>query len=997
MAKKSKKKSKKTPTKKKKSKTTAKAKTHKAQQSSSNEGVWNKTRKVKFTPTLGSSSLVNEVVDTVTYTDNSHAESDSLEFSLDNESGQFLAGGHPYKGESARGKFDRIDWKQKYSVDSGAMSVDSYTASGPSNDVVTVTALSAPSYHEVSSRTRTRTYKNTTLKTIAKKIAKRAKFKLKYYGPSVKIIKRQQDDVTDLEFLTTLCEDYGFRVKIHDKAFIVYSATRFAKRSPAITIPKYWVGDGYQYETDIQGAYGYARNTYEDKKGNKDKESYVYSSQPKFKNVVKKYIQGTLKHTKTMHVSPKGGSGSLGKFAKGSKFVVDAKYPNGWAKVHYYKSYKTKEWVNNSDSTGGQTVTGKRNDIIGTSSSVVGKTASYFGFIGEWCAAFVGWTLKHSGCSHCYEQIRKHSKQNINTTGPYHDWCKKHPAKPGEYLPGDIVVFNWNRNRNGVAHHVGFVYMVSSDRRHIKATIEGNTTRPGSKTHCVAVHYGDHNPFIIGVGHLPLGGTVKSASTAKTRKSSTHRGQHLEEVTVKKRVYGYIYVGKKSQNMTMKLVKHNVKVATQRGLTVDSPGANKWDSKRIAVNRLNKENETIEKLTMTIPGANAKTHAMNVIKLGKDWGGLSGKWFIDSSVTSYGPSETLAQELATHRITGANTKNPVRSVGSVCKFKGGYVHSSSNGGKSHKVKGGSKVRILKVDKKGKYTYMVETVPSLSKKWKHKTVKVSDYTSKDRSVGVNGNALHDGCCASDHLPLYSKVKIGGKVYTVMDRCHGKTDGIMIYHSDPNYKSKGERTVDIMYKTPTSKAKILGWVSSAELSTIVPKASSNVTQRTKRSWKVSHHYIPSVGGSNAVTVWNQLAELGWSAEATACIMGCIEYESGFRVHAVDPIDGGWGICQWSFGRKPRAINWCTKHGGTSHIHVQAMYLDHEMKHSYPSIYRWHTKVGNMPETFDHIICFEDARFAKNKNIRGGKYDWHKNYYRRLNAANYFYHWFATRRNS
>jgi phage protein D len=988
---------------KKKSSTTAKAKSSKNKKSDNSQaiekvtGLWNGTRTVEVGANMKGSGLVTPyLVDEASYTTHYHGESDSFDFTLDNTKGNFLKGETPYKGQAVSGFIDRNGWKRQNdeTVLTGDMFVDSYTASGPSADTVSVTALSAPSYHEVSSLERTHTYKNTTLKTIAKKVAKRAGFKLEYHGPSVKIVKKKQDGATDLDFLTSCCEDYGFRVRIHDKTFYVYDAVRFAKKKPAMTIPKYWIGDGYSYETDIQGAYGYAVNTYQVKRRNSEKEAKVTSNLPQYKAKTTHYVQGTLKRTKHMHVKPSASSGDMGTFKKGTKFVVDKKYPNGWAKVHYRKTYYETVWVDNGDYTGGQRVTGKRSKIISVAESVLGKRESYFGWSGAWCAYFVQWVLKKSGNSHSLQQIAKHSSQRLGNTGPFHDWCKSHPAKPGNIMPGDIVVFNWSKNKNGGADHVGFVLKVSKDKRRVVKTIEGNTSKKGHKGTMVAIHSGDHTPYIIGIGHLPLQGSLTYATA---RKSKTHKNQHKEQRPVKKKVYGYIYVGKKNQNMSMKKKTHISYKKHSRKLTVDSAGTSKYEAKVIARNKLNMANEAIEKLTIDMPGGYSRALAGKVVNLGSDWGGLKGKWFVEECVMSYGASQAYTQEITTHRITSSNTKVTPINVGASCRFKGGYVHSSRNGGKAHKVKKVTKVIVKKRKDGSKYPYEVETIPQYSK-WKKKKMEVMDYTYADRTEGVNGVRLTEGCCACDHLPLYSKIRIGGKLYKVVDRTRGKTDGIMIWHSDPNYKSKGKRKVTVEYKERTKKPRVIGWCSSAELE-VIPQSDkgTTVTGRTKKSFTVSTKYYPSQGGKNAVIVWNTLAKCGWSPEATAAIMGCVQHESpGFRPNLVDPIDGGWGLCQWTFSRNPRAKNWCRKHGGYK-VSVETQYLNHEMKHDYPSCYKYH-KSRNLTNAFNHLIAFEDPRFYKNRNKHAthpGAYDWHDNFYARLRSANYFYKWFATRR--
>lgn len=168
-----------------------------------------------------------------------------------------------------------------------------------------------------------------------------------------------------------------------------------------------------------------------------------------------------------------------------------------------------------------------------------------------------------------------------------------------------------------------------------------------------------------------------------------------------------------------------------------------------------------------------------------------------------------------HKINSTNGGKTYRKKGSKAKFKGGYVHSSSKGGKATKIKGGMKVKIRKVDKKGKYTYQIESLPTYSK-WQKKTVSVQGYTSKT-GKGSTGRKLTNHSCACDWLPIGSKVMINGKQYTVDDRTHGKK-GILIYHTDKNYKPGDAKSMTIKYKKVEKKTKVLGWVSSAELTSL-----------------------------------------------------------------------------------------------------------------------------------------------------------------------------------
>lgn len=73
--------------------------------------------------------------------------------------------------------------------------------------------------------------------------------------------------------------------------------------------------------------------------------------------------------------------------------------------------------------------------------------------------------------------------------------------------------------------------------------------------------------------------------------------------------------------------------------------------------------------------------------------------------------------------------------------------------------------------------------------------------------------------------------------------------------------------------------------------------------------------SNGGANKTYVFNKLIDAGYSPEAAAGIIGSLVGESGQNLDpgAVEASTGeGFGIAQWSFGRKAQVKAWLTAHG-------------------------------------------------------------------------------------
>lgn len=796
--------------------TTSKAKVNqevKANSKKTSSGTTQNPRSISVTATLGGRSVSSRLIDSATYTDVAHGASDSAEFSLDNSDLNYLKKGLPAKGSTATLAIKTKDWtiQPDTTIKTGKMYVDSATISGPEPEAVSVQALSMPSYSGFSSTEHHKTYKKTTAKAIIKKIASRNKMTLKYYGPTIKVKTIQQDGATDSDFVIDLCERYGLRVKITNRTLYVYSASRYAQKAAAVTLKRSVAASGYEYTNDILGAYTYATNTYQDKKKKKDVKVSV--GHKKIKTTYTYYQQATLKRQVKARKSKSGHAVSTGTFKKGARLKVVKLYDDGWAKIATTKTYTKKVWMRSASKA-----TGKLADLFKTCRSQIGtRSGSKYGQPGPWCGAYVRWCLRKSGNGHAIAGL-----PNPDYAPNWKSWAIQHGRWSHTPHPGDAVVFNFSGGSS--VQHVGLVYKVHSANN--IETYEGNT-RGGTSgaLMCRKVH---RTSGILGYIHLGIdggsdSGVDKSRVYKSTGKNYTTTKEYANQVAVKrvfhKTVYSYVYLGKgkgkNRKNAKLKTVrvahKHNI----SRTLAVDTAGYDKADAKRIAKYKMAQANEAIEKLTMTIPGGYKKVKAANTVKLSSDWGKLAGKWFLDQVTHQPSSSGFYTQEIEMHKINSTNGGKTYRKKGSKAKFKGGYVHSSSKGGKATKIKGGMKVKIRKVDKKGKYTYQIESLPTYSK-WQKKTVSVQGYTSKT-GKGSTGRKLTNHSCACDWLPIGSKVMINGKQYTVDDRTHGKK-GILIYHTDKNYKPGDAKSMTIKYKKVEKKTKVLGWVSSAELTSL-----------------------------------------------------------------------------------------------------------------------------------------------------------------------------------
>lgn len=88
----------------------------------------------------------------------------------------------------------------------------------------------------------------------------------------------------------------------------------------------------------------------------------------------------------------------------------------------------------------------------------------------DWCDTFVSWVAIKAKATHLIDRecgVERH-KNIFKRMGIWQGMIKP--------KPGDIVIFRWDGNRNGWAHHIGFVEVVNGNTI---TTIEGNTVQGG--------------------------------------------------------------------------------------------------------------------------------------------------------------------------------------------------------------------------------------------------------------------------------------------------------------------------------------------------------------------------------------------------------------------------------------------------------------------------------------------------------------------------------------
>lgn len=216
-------------------------------------------------------------LESVTYTDVASNDSDQLDINLQNIGMEWMGKWYPHKGDKISGSATFVNWQamnteKKLSFGSFTLDDISFTGSPLSAKFGSV---AVPNKEGFRVRERTKTWKNVTIRAIAKEIAGRYKLGLKYSGGSIRIKNVEQSDQTDCAFLFSICEDYGLAMKLYASSIAIYDQTALEKKAPVATLNlQSFDGGDWTFTDTLAGVYTGAHISY--KSGKDDKEISVY-------------------------------------------------------------------------------------------------------------------------------------------------------------------------------------------------------------------------------------------------------------------------------------------------------------------------------------------------------------------------------------------------------------------------------------------------------------------------------------------------------------------------------------------------------------------------------------------------------------------------------------------------------------------------------------------------------------------------------------------------
>lgn len=201
------------------------------------------------------------------YTDFAEGNSDEISITISDQKLDFLKGFFPETGKNLDVSIEYYHWSKpeiKESYHCGDFTIDDITIkAGPRE--LTIKGVSQPANSEFKDTPKNKTWKETTLKTIAMEYMQLYQMTgtLYFHGPDPIIKEAKQEEESDLAFLSRICEKYGFCLKIYKLALVIYQKSGYEGREPLKTYQgdKEWE-PGWAWNRTLSGTYTGAKIAY---------------------------------------------------------------------------------------------------------------------------------------------------------------------------------------------------------------------------------------------------------------------------------------------------------------------------------------------------------------------------------------------------------------------------------------------------------------------------------------------------------------------------------------------------------------------------------------------------------------------------------------------------------------------------------------------------------------------------------------------------------------
>lgn len=203
----------------------------------------------------------------ITYTDPASGEADSLDISIHDRDRQWTVAWLPLKGDTLEATIKVYDWEREgdnRSLPCGFFILDDFKFSGwPLTG--TISAVSVPADDAFRETERDKVWEQVTIREIGKEIAARAGISLAWdvEGAEFTIQSIEQSGQTDCDFYMSLCETYGYAMKVYAQKIVVFDREAYKKKDPVLTIRETDI-ESWDWDSTLAGTYTGGEYAYTD-------------------------------------------------------------------------------------------------------------------------------------------------------------------------------------------------------------------------------------------------------------------------------------------------------------------------------------------------------------------------------------------------------------------------------------------------------------------------------------------------------------------------------------------------------------------------------------------------------------------------------------------------------------------------------------------------------------------------------------------------------------
>lgn len=203
----------------------------------------------------------------ITYTDPASGEADSLDIAIQDRDRQWTVAWMPLEGDTLEVSIKLSHWDREGDsriLPCGFFILDNFDFSGwPITG--TISAVSVPADGAFRERERTKIWEKVTIPEIGKEIASRAGigFIWDVEGTPFPLDSVEQSSETDCDFLMSLCDRYGYSMKVYAQKIVVFDREAYKKKNSVLTIQETDI-ERWSWKQVLAGTYTGGEYTYTD-------------------------------------------------------------------------------------------------------------------------------------------------------------------------------------------------------------------------------------------------------------------------------------------------------------------------------------------------------------------------------------------------------------------------------------------------------------------------------------------------------------------------------------------------------------------------------------------------------------------------------------------------------------------------------------------------------------------------------------------------------------